>query len=142
MRPRTIAAIDAPPNWRDNSPREGHTPHAGSRRDAGRAGRDRSSLSLTDEELHDFVISCRNAVVGWIDTAGYPDAAIVQTDADRGPLVLRAPSIEHGTAVCAVLDRGASYSEIVGAIVHGKLGDDGSLPLDDVVSFSFAKGQS
>jgi hypothetical protein len=141
MRPRTVAALDAPANWRDSSPRQGHTPHAGPRLDAGRAGRDRSSLSLTEHELHDFVAHCRHAVVGWIDDDGYPSAAVVDATAERGQLMLRLPSVARGTPVCAVLDEGATYSEIVGAIVHGVLGDDGLLALDDVVSFSFAKGQ-
>lgn len=102
------------------------------------AGRDRNALALDDTELADFLASATSGVASVIDEDGYPTAAPVATGVAGGCLQVEPPLIA-GTASCVVIDRGATYNDIVGVVVRGAADPSGSLPLDDIVSFAFAK---
>jgi len=135
MAARRVDWIAVPANWRGEGRR---SQPRGTRTDMGKAGKDRGSLALENDELTSFLASCETAAVGWI-AGDYPTAAAVsvRTDGDRIALGEGAPAA--GTRVCVILDRGSTYADIVGALIHGDLADDQSVAVADVVSFAFAK---
>jgi len=135
MAARDVHWIDVPSNWRRDGRR---SQPRGARTDMGKAGKDRDSLALDNDELASFVASCETAAVGWI-AGDYPSAAAVAVRVDGDRIVLPSTGPAPGTEVCVILDRGSTYADIVGALVHGKIDAAHSLPVADVVSFAFAK---
>ena len=105
----------------------------------GKAGRDRGSLALEDDELASFVASCRAAAVGWISAEDHPTAAAMAVRPEGNRLELGEGAPSAGTRVCVVLDRGATYADIEGALIHGEIDRDHTVAVADVVSFAFAK---
>jgi hypothetical protein len=100
---------------------------------------DRPDLALDAAEMAAFLAGHTEAVVGEIGPDGYPTARVVPVHYADGALWLGAGAPATGTAVCAIVDEGATYDDIVAAVVRGEIGTDGRLPLDHVVSFAFAK---
>ena len=136
MAARQIEWIPLPPDWRTDARR---SQPRGARTDMGRAGRDRGSLALEDDELASFVASSRAASVGWISARDHPTAAAVAVRPMGNRLELGEGAPSAGTRVCVVLDRGATYADIEGALIHGEIDRDRCVAVDDVVSFAFAK---
>ncbi len=102
------------------------------------AGRDRNALALDDGELAQFLAAASSGVASVIDEDGYPTASPVATSLVDGRLHVE-PALAAGRAACVVVDRGVTYSDIVGVVVRGAPDTARALPLDDVVSFAFAK---
>lgn len=100
---------------------------------------ERPDLSLDADEMASFLAAHTEAVVGEIGPDGYPTARVVPVRFADGALWLGEGAPAPGTAVCAIVDEGATYDDIVAAVVRGHVGDGGRLPLDHVVSFAFAK---
>jgi hypothetical protein len=136
MVPQRVGWVPLPPNWRADGQR---SRPAGPRTDMGRAGRDRSSLSLEADELASFVASATAAAIGWINRDDHPTAAAVSVRATGAGLELGDGAPVAGTRVCVVLDRGATYADIEGAIIHGEIDANRTVEIRDVVSFAFAK---
>ena len=133
---RQVAWAPLPPDWRTDSRR---SQPRGARTDMGKAGRNRGSLALEDDELASFVASCRAAAVGWISAHDHPTAAAVSVRSTGSRLELGQGAPVAGTRVCVVLDRGATYADIEGALIHGEIDHDQTVAIADVVSFAFAK---
>jgi hypothetical protein len=136
MVPQRVGWVPLPPGWRLGA---GRSRPSGPRTDMGRAGRDRGSLSLDADELASFVVAAEAAAIGWITSDDHPTAAAVTVHATGTGLELGDGAPVSGTRVCVVLDRGATYADIEGAIVHGEIDDKRTVAIRDVVSFSFAK---
>jgi general stress protein 26 len=136
MVPRQVEWVPLPPDWRTASERSRPT---GPRTDMGKAGRDRGSLALDADELSSFVAASHAAAIGWIGGDGHPTAAAISVRAIDGGLQLGEGAPAAGTQVCVVLDRGATYADIEGALVHGEIDARRTVALRDVVSFAFAK---
>jgi general stress protein 26 len=139
MVPRRVEWIALPPNWRSEGRR---SQPRGARTDMGKAGKDRGSLALEQDELASFVASCHAAAIGWNADAGHPTTAAVAVQVIDDRIALGDGAPPAGTRVCVVLDRGATYADIVGAMVHGEIDAAGTVALADVVSFSFAKASA
>ncbi|MEO5838924.1 MAG: pyridoxamine 5'-phosphate oxidase family protein [Acidimicrobiales bacterium] len=128
--------IPLPPDWRTDARR---SQPRGARTDMGKAGRDRGSLALEDDELASFVEVSRAASVGWISPEDHPTAAALAVRPLGERLELGEGAPPPGTRVCVVLDRGATYADIEGAMIHGDVAADHTVAVADVVSFAFAK---
>ena len=131
--------IPLPPDWRNDARR---SQPRGARTDMGKAGRDRGSLALEDDELASFVAACRTGAVGWIPADSHVTAAAVAVRPLGNRLELGDGSPPAGTRVCVVLDRGATYADIEGALIHGEIDRDHTVAVADVVSFAFAKASA
>jgi hypothetical protein len=131
-----VGWIPLPADWRHDGQR---SQPSGARTDMGRAGRDRGSLSLEADELASFVSSAKSASIGWITSDDHPTAAAVAVRATGAGLELGDGAPVTGTRVCVVLDRGSTYSDIEGAIIHGEIDLHRTIAIRDVVSFAFAK---
>jgi general stress protein 26 len=130
--------VTLPRDWRGESRR---SQPRGARTDMGQAGKDRDSLALDDDELASFVASCRAAAIGWMADDRLTAAAVsVRARGDRVELGDGAPPA--GTRVCVVLDRGATYADIEGALIHGEIDEAHTVAMADVVSFAFAKASA
>jgi hypothetical protein len=136
MSPQRIGWVPLPAEWRVDGQR---SRPKGPRTDMGRAGRDRSSLALDADELASFMASARAAAIGWISSDDHPTAAAVSVRATGAGLELGDGAPVTGTRVCVVLDRGATYAETEGAIIHGEIDAKRTVEIRDVVSFAFAK---
>ena len=131
--------VPLPADWRNDSRR---SQPRGARTDMGKAGKDRNSLALDDDELASFVATCSAAAVGWITHDGRPTAAAVAVRVQGERVELGEGAPVAGTRVCVVLDRGATYADIEGALIHGEIDGAGTVALADVVSFAFAKASA
>jgi hypothetical protein len=136
MVPQRVGWVPLPPDWRVDGQRSRPT---GPRTDMGRAGRDRASLALDADELAAFVASAKAAAIGWITGDDHSTAAAVAVRATGAGLELGDGAPSTGTRVCVVLDRGATYAETEGAIIHGEIDAHRTIAIRDVVSFAFAK---
>ena len=136
MAARQVDWIPLPADWRTDAQR---SQPRGERTDMGKAGRDRGSLALEDDELAAFVAAARAGAVGWISAHGHPTAAAVAVRPRGDRLELGDGSPAPGTRVCVVLDRGSTYADIEGALIHGEIDGDRTVAVADVVSFAFAK---
>ena len=136
MAARQVEWIPLPADWRTDARR---SQPRGARTDMGKAGRDRGSLALEDDELAAFVESSRAGAVGWISADDRPTAAAVAVRPVGDRLELGEGAPAAGTRVCVVLDRGATYADIEGALIHGEIDRDHTVAVADVVSFAFAK---
>ena len=135
MAARHVDWIAVPANWRGGGRR---SQPRGTRADMGKAGKDRGSLALENDELASFLASCATAAVGWI-AGDYPTGAAVTVRTDGHRIALGEGAPVAGTRVCVILDRGSTYADIVGALIHGELDAARSVAVADVVSFAFAK---
>lgn len=114
----------------------------------------RERISMTEEEVRGFLATRRLLVLGTLDEDGAPFADVVPYAHDGGSLALAlAPgsrslaNIRRDGRVCCIVERFSSYYEIKGVVVRGRAreaGGDGEavavrVPLEDVVSFDFAK---
>jgi general stress protein 26 len=131
--------IAPPTDWRSDSRR---SQPRGARTDMGKAGKNRDSLSLDDDELASFVATRRAGAVGWITDDDRPTAAAVSVRVQGDRLQLGDGAPAAGTQVCVVLDRGATYADIEGALIHGEIDAERTVALADVVSFAFAKASA
>jgi hypothetical protein len=136
MRPERVAWLPLPADWRVDGER---SRPSGPRTDMGRAGRDRASLALEADELAAFVASAKAAAIGWVNSQDHLTAAAVAVRATGLGLELGDGAPVTGTRVCVVLDRGATYADIEGAIIHGEIDAHRTIAIRDVVSFAFAK---
>ena len=129
----------------------------------------RERIAMSEEEVRAFLHSQRWVVLGTLDPRGAPEADLALcglTDATLYFGVERdgrsARHIAQDARVCCAIDQFPTYYEIKGVTVHGRarpitdadeitrvrtlMGDTAdrviyALPLDDVVSFDFAKIQ-
>ena len=136
MAAERVAWVPLPPDWRTGGQR---SQPRGSRTDMGKAGRNRDSLALDADELAAFVAEARAAAVGWVAANDHLTAAAVAVRATGAGLELGDGAPVTGTQVCVVLDRGATYSDIEGALIHGEIDGHRTIAIRDVVSFAFAK---
>jgi len=118
------------------------------------ASGDRPDISMTPDELEDFLSSARAVVLAGLASNGWPLATLASATATPGSVRatvdaddLIVASIDEGGSVCCVLDAGISYYEIKGAVLRGRvvgLSDPGGtccveVAIDHVVSFDFSK---
>ena len=128
--------VPLPPDWRRAGQRSQPT---GERTDMGKAGKDRDSLSLDADELAAFVAASHAAAIGWVAANDHLTAAAIAVRATGAGLELGDGAPVSGTQVCVVLDRGATYSDIEGVLIHGEIDAHRTIAIRDVVSFAFAK---
>ena len=136
MAAERVAWVPLPPDWRSAGQR---SQPKGERTDMGKAGKDRDSLALDADELAAFVAASRAAAIGWIAADGHPTGAAISVRATGAGLELGDGAPASGTQVCVVLDRGATYADIEGALIHGVIDGRRTIAIRDVVSFAFAK---
>jgi hypothetical protein len=110
----------------------------------------RRDVSMTDDEVDDFLAGCAHLVVGAIDSEGWPTGAIAASQYVDGVLTLRGLPDEMlglvaGDArICCVADEHATYYDIRGVIVHATAGHlpgsrDVTATPDHVISFDFGR---
>jgi hypothetical protein len=136
MAARQLDWIALPAGWRTDARR---SQPKGARTDMGNAGRDRGSLALDDDELASFVAAAGAGAIGWVSADEQLTAAAVAVRPRGDRLELGEGAPAPGTRVCVVLDRGATYADIEGALIHGEIDGDRTVAVSDVVSFAFAK---
>jgi hypothetical protein len=95
---------------------------------------------MTAEERAAFLAATDSIVLARVGDDGFPTGAVVACSFADGVLRL-ATDLPAGTPVCAIAERAPDYTGIKGVMVHGVLGDDGTLAVGpDTASFDFAKG--
>jgi nitroimidazol reductase NimA-like FMN-containing flavoprotein (pyridoxamine 5'-phosphate oxidase superfamily) len=106
----------------------------------------RRDIRMSDAEVDEFLRERRQMVVGAIDKDGWPVATIAAVRYGGGQLAVALPEHDPVRAaltvdrrVCCVDDEHASYYEIKGVIVHGRMPDVGPVEIDRVISFDFAR---
>jgi len=96
-------------------------------------------VSMTAAERTAFLAAIDSVVLARVGDDGFPTGAVVGCSFADGVLRL-ATDLPAGTPVCAIAERAPEYRGIKGAMVHGVLGEGGTLAVgDDVASFDFAK---
>lgn len=133
---RTTRSFDLAPAYR-NELRPAAAVRGAS--DSGRAGKDRASLALDAAEVRDYLSRATSGVAAHITEDGYPAAEPVALEL-AGERLRVVPPPPDGRRVGIVIDRGRSYDDYIAAIVHGTAAG-GTVALDDVVSFEFARAQ-
>lgn len=109
----------------------------------------RVDITMSDDEVADFLGSCTQMVVGAIGADGWPTGSIVESRYDDGVLSVAlgadpvADDIAREGHLCLVADDHPSYYEIRGVIVQGRVGsDDGTwtdVDVDRTISFDFGR---
>jgi hypothetical protein len=110
----------------------------------------RHDISMTGDEIDDFLGGRAHLVVGAIDGQGWPTGAIAASQYVDGALTLRGlpdemlDLIARDARICCVADEHASYYEIRGVIVHAVAerqpgSSDLTATPDRVISFDFAR---
>ncbi len=69
---------------------------------------------------------------------GYPEIGMVDARFVDGVIVLDGAEPRDGQMACVIVERGATYDDITAVIARGEIRTR-TMPLDDVVSFAFAK---
>ena len=69
---------------------------------------------------------------------GYPEVGLVDTRFVDGMLVLDGAVPADGEPVCLIVERGATYDDITAVVARGTIVGR-TMPLDDLVTFAFAK---
>ena len=69
---------------------------------------------------------------------GYPHVGLVDATFVDGVLVLDGDEPRDGEDACVIVERGATYDDITAVIARGVIRGR-AMPLDDLVSFAFAK---
>jgi nitroimidazol reductase NimA-like FMN-containing flavoprotein (pyridoxamine 5'-phosphate oxidase superfamily) len=110
-------------------------------------------ISMSPEEVEDFLRSCPTMVLACIGDDGWPTGALARSSYQDGVLSLRLNAADPildcvavDREVCCVADEHASYYGIRGVIVHGRrrLPDRREagrvdVPVEHVISFDFAR---
>ena len=110
----------------------------------------RRDVSMTDDEVDEFLAGCAHLVVGTIDDEGWPTATIASSAYHDGALTLRSlpgemlDLIARDSRICCVADVHAAYYDIRGVIVHATAArrpesPDVTATLDHVISFDFGR---
>jgi hypothetical protein len=101
----------------------------------------RPDLRLNDTECRVFLSEVLAAEpVAWAVAGddGYPEVGLVAARMSGDALAFDASQPADGASVCVIVERGATYDDITAVVARGTV-DGRHLPLDDLVTFSFAK---
>ena len=110
----------------------------------------RRDVSMTGDEVDDFLAGCTHLVVGAIDGDGWPTGTIAAGAYHDGKLSLRGlpdemlDLVARDARICCVADEHAAYYDIRGVIVHATAArrpesPDVTATLDHVISFDFGR---
>ena len=111
----------------------------------------RRDITMSDDEVEEFLSARAHMVVGVIDDDGWPTGTIVATRYADGQLTLHLPSgdqlldvVARDPRICCTADEHGSYYDIRGVIVHGtaERGDSEnelSVTIERTISFDFGR---
>jgi hypothetical protein len=96
-------------------------------------------VRMSVSERDAFLATVESLVLAWVGDDGFPTGAVVGCAFADGVLRLES-DLPAGTVVCAIAEQAPDYRGIKGAMVHGVLGEAGTLAVgDDTATFDFAK---
>ncbi len=103
---------------------------------------ERPDLSLSAVEQTSFLgdALALGEAVAWAVRGedGYPVVGLAHATLGDHAIVLDGDEPHDGAQACLIIERGATYDDIIAVVARGVVRRR-ALPLDDVVSFSFAK---
>jgi hypothetical protein len=102
----------------------------------------RPDLALTEAEQRAFLeeVLTGGAPVAYAvcGADGYPEIGLVDASFVGGAVVVAGPVPADGESVCLIVERGETYDDITAVVARGTIVER-TLPLDDLVTFAFAK---
>ncbi len=103
---------------------------------------ERPDLRLEADEQTAFLHTAlaADARVPWARAGadGYPEVGLAHTTVEAGALRFGAGGPPDGATICAIVERGATYDDITAVVARGRVHAQ-RVPLDDLVTFAFAK---